>query len=77
AAVDSLKDERLKYRITHLVSRLFFRGIYFPQMTRRAWLKLFADNRRTIYRLAKEGLVEWRAGKKEGRLLVKTPVDER
>jgi hypothetical protein len=30
-----------------LVARLFFRGIYFPQMTRRAWLKLIYDNRRS------------------------------
>jgi hypothetical protein len=27
--------------------RLFFRGIYFPQMNKRAWLKLIAQNRST------------------------------
>ena len=31
-AVDSISEEPLKYRISHLVARLFFRGIYFPQM---------------------------------------------
>ncbi|HEV2864436.1 MAG TPA: hypothetical protein VGX48_25780, partial [Pyrinomonadaceae bacterium] len=43
-----------------LISRLFFRGIYFPQMGRRAWLKLMADNRRVIYGLAKEAAGKWR-----------------
>ncbi|HEX8891461.1 MAG TPA: hypothetical protein VF779_20100, partial [Pyrinomonadaceae bacterium] len=59
-AVDSIKNQHIKYQIIHLVSRLFFRGIYFPQMTKRAWIKLFAQNRRTIYWLVKEGAGKWR-----------------
>jgi hypothetical protein len=47
--------------------RLFFRGIYFPQMTRRAWVKLVVDNRRPIYKLVSEGIGKWRAGKKKKR----------
>src|SRR5215210_203739 len=59
-AVESIKDHDLQYRIGMLVSRLFFRGIYFPQMTRRAWLRLIADNRRTIFPLVREGFAKWR-----------------
>jgi radical SAM superfamily enzyme YgiQ (UPF0313 family) len=64
AAVESLSDQHVKYRIIHLVSRLFFRGIYFPQMGRRAWLKLIAQNRRTIYRLLRESASTYRSAKK-------------
>jgi hypothetical protein len=40
--------------------RLFFRGVYFPQMNKRAWIKLIAENRRPIYKLAKEAIGNWR-----------------
>jgi radical SAM superfamily enzyme YgiQ (UPF0313 family) len=59
-AIDSISDQPINYRVMHLVMRLFFHGIYFPQMNKRAWMKLIADNRRTIYRLLKEGVGEWR-----------------
>jgi hypothetical protein len=39
-----------------LIGRLFFRGIYFPQMGKRAWVKLLAQNRRIILRLISEAL---------------------
>ncbi|HLL74274.1 MAG TPA: hypothetical protein VK421_03345, partial [Pyrinomonadaceae bacterium] len=63
-AVAALADRHIKYRISHLVARLFFRGIYFPQMNRRAWLKLFYQNRRTILGLAREGAATWRASRR-------------
>jgi hypothetical protein len=65
AAVEAIADRPFQYRAGHLVARLFFRGIYFPQMTRRAWLRLAYDNRRVIYRLVKEAAGKWRkaAGK--------------
>ena len=62
-AIRSISYAPIKDRIGHLVARLFFRGIYFPQMTRRAWLKLMFDNRRTIYSLGKEGIARWRASR--------------
>src|SRR5215203_2628771 len=55
-AVDFLSNEPLQYRISHLVARLFFRGIYFPQMGWRAWLKVVAQNRTTILELGKEAV---------------------
>ena len=38
-------------RLVHLFARLAFRGIYFPQMRWREWLKVLADNRRVIIRM--------------------------
>ncbi|MDQ3802897.1 MAG: B12-binding domain-containing radical SAM protein, partial [Acidobacteriota bacterium] len=64
-AVGALAGRPLQYRVSHLVARLFFRGIYFPQMTRAAWLRLLADNRRVIYQLAKEAAAEWRKARRK------------
>jgi radical SAM superfamily enzyme YgiQ (UPF0313 family) len=54
-AVDSLNDKPLGYRINILIARLCFRGIYFPQMGRFAWLKSILENRRTIFKLIRQG----------------------
>src|SRR3989442_10447467 len=59
-AVDSLNHKPLGYRINIFIARLCFRGIYFPQMGRFAWVKVIAQNRRTIFNLAKEGFSAWR-----------------
>jgi radical SAM superfamily enzyme YgiQ (UPF0313 family) len=64
-AVDSISDAPLEYRISHFVARLFFRGIYFPQMGWQAWLRVIGQNRRTIFRLVKDSLlVAGRASKR-------------
>ena len=52
-AVNSLGHKPLGYRINILAARLCFRGIYFPQMGKLAWMKVIAQNRRTILSLAK------------------------
>jgi radical SAM superfamily enzyme YgiQ (UPF0313 family) len=54
-AVASVAHKPLGYRVNILISRLCFRGIYFPQMGRFAWAKTIAENWRTIYGLVKEG----------------------
>jgi radical SAM superfamily enzyme YgiQ (UPF0313 family) len=66
--VDSLKDTPIDIRIGHLVARLFFRGIYFPQMGRWAWVKLLFSNRRSILSLSREGFSTWRAFRKRRRI---------
>jgi radical SAM superfamily enzyme YgiQ (UPF0313 family) len=63
-AIEAISDKPLGYRIGHIVARLFFRGIYFPQMGKRAWLKVIAQNRHTIYSLVKEGVGSWRASRR-------------
>lgn len=55
----------LENRIGLLISRLFFRGIYFPQMNKRAWLKLIAQNRRAISQLVKEGVRTYRSSRRK------------
>jgi radical SAM superfamily enzyme YgiQ (UPF0313 family) len=60
-AVDSLNDQQLGYRINIFLVRLCFRGIYFPMMGKTAWLKVIAQNRRTILKLVKEALLGRRA----------------
>jgi radical SAM superfamily enzyme YgiQ (UPF0313 family) len=59
-AIDLIPHKTIGQRLTHLISRLFFRGIYFPQMTRLQWIRLVADNRRTIVKLTIEVFRAWR-----------------
>jgi len=58
-AIDMIPHKTIGQRLTHLISRLFFRGIYFPQMTRWQWVKLIADNRKTIFKLTREVFQVW------------------
>src|SRR5260221_7934786 len=53
-AVGSLDDQPLGYRINIFIARMCFRGIYFPMMGKFAWVKVVAENRRTIFKLVKE-----------------------
>ena len=55
-AIELIEHKTIGHRLIHLISRLFFRGIYFPQMTKREWLKVIAGNRQTIFKLTKEVL---------------------
>ncbi|HKM85560.1 MAG TPA: radical SAM protein [Terriglobales bacterium] len=55
AAVESLNDQPLGYRINIFLARLCFRGIYFPMLGKMAWVKVIAQNRRTIFKLIREG----------------------
>jgi len=59
-AVDSLDYKPLGHRLNILIARLCFRGIYFPMMGRFAWIKVISQNRRTIFKLAKEAFNAWR-----------------
>jgi radical SAM superfamily enzyme YgiQ (UPF0313 family) len=58
-AVDSLAAKPLGYRINIFIARICFRGIYFPQMGRSTWLRVITQNRRTIFKLVKEGFAAW------------------
>src|SRR4051812_3695197 len=59
AAVEQIRDAPIQTRISHLAARLFFRGIYFPQMGKRAWIKLLFQNRRAIISISREGMKLW------------------
>jgi radical SAM superfamily enzyme YgiQ (UPF0313 family) len=64
-AVDSLRNEPFGYNIHHLVARILFRGIYFPQVGKWSLMKVIASNRRTIVSIVKDGIAAWRRGKVE------------
>lgn len=55
-AVDSLEGKPIWLQISLFIGRLSFRGIYFPQMNRLAWLKVVMQNRRTIFKLVKSAI---------------------
>jgi radical SAM superfamily enzyme YgiQ (UPF0313 family) len=60
-AVEALDHQPLGYRINIFLARLCFRGIYFPMMGRLSWLRVIAQNRQTIFKLAKEAVFGRRA----------------
>jgi radical SAM superfamily enzyme YgiQ (UPF0313 family) len=66
-AIEMIREAPIDTRIGHLVARLFFRGIYFPQMSKAAWIKLLFDNRKPILSLTREGLRTWRQARKRRR----------
>jgi radical SAM superfamily enzyme YgiQ (UPF0313 family) len=58
-ALDSIAAEPVPYKISHLVSRIFFRGIYFPPRTPWGWLRVIAQNRASIFRIVRESFTQW------------------
>ena len=56
AAVESLDDQPLGYRVNIFLARLCFRGIYFPMLGKMAWVKMIMQNRKTIFRLVTEAV---------------------
>lgn len=66
-AIESIADAPVPYKISHLVARIFFRGIYFPPKGICGWLRVIAQNRGPIFRIAKESFTKW--GGAPGRLV--------
>lgn len=58
-ALEEIDGEPAAYKISHLMARLFFRGIYFPQKGTRKWLALAFRNRRSIFRVVKSSITRW------------------
>lgn len=58
--VDLLARQSLDTSAMHFLMRLFFRGIYVPQMTKRSWVNLIFQNRRSILKLARDGVAKYR-----------------
>lgn len=57
--VDLLTQRDLDVAATHFLMRLFFRGIYVPQMTTAAWVRLIFQNRRSIFTLVRKGIAKY------------------
>jgi hypothetical protein len=73
----ALRRHPVPYRISHLVSRLFFRGIYFPHKGAWGWLKLIAQNGRAIVELVHDAFTNWSGAAKEGPLDLDAPKPDR
>lgn len=68
-AIESMRHQPVPYKISHLLARLFFRGIYFPQKGVWSWVKVFVENRGAIFRLIRESFTDWRGSAGAGRRL--------
>jgi hypothetical protein len=73
-ALAAVAHKPLGYRVNILISRLCFRGIYFPQLGRFAWIKTITENRRAIFGMVKEGLGLRRAARAEASLRLSSPT---
>jgi hypothetical protein len=51
-----LESRSFPDRLIHLLCRLAFRGIYFPQMKRREWVRVLFENRGPILHLLVQAL---------------------
>ena len=58
-ALDAIADEPVPYKISHLVARIFFRGIYFPPRSMWGWLRVVAQNRASVYLIICESFTRW------------------
>ena len=56
------------HQVAFLVTRLLFRGIYFPQSTRWSWIRLLASNAPTIARLVMRRLLNGSADEEPTRI---------
>jgi radical SAM superfamily enzyme YgiQ (UPF0313 family) len=56
STMEWLESRSFPDRLIHLLSRLAFRGIYFPQMKRRDWMQVLFQNRGPILRLLAQAL---------------------
>ncbi|HSW50902.1 MAG TPA: hypothetical protein VLH09_12040, partial [Bryobacteraceae bacterium] len=60
SALESMAAEPAPYKISHLVARLFFRGIYFPPKGAWGWLRLLFQNRGAVHHVIRESFTNWR-----------------
>ena len=59
-ALEKIEGRPFVERALLFITRLAFRGIYFPQMTTRHWASLLFQNRRTVLKLIREAFVAHR-----------------
>jgi len=66
--IDLLEGRGYDARIMHFIMRLFFRGIYYPQMNKLAWAKLLMHNRKPILKLIKQGAQKYRVSRSKEKI---------
>src|ERR1700756_574063 len=71
-SVAALDDQHVGDRVNIFLARLCFRGIYFPMLGKSSWLRVVVENRRTILRLFKQGVLRWMLPRNSG---IQDPFD--
>jgi hypothetical protein len=61
--LEAQRHAPVPYRISPLVARLFFRGIYFPHKGAWGWIRLLAANSRAIFGLIRDAFRNWPGGR--------------
>jgi hypothetical protein len=56
SAIGWFESRSFPDRLIHLIGRLAFRGIYFPQLKKREWVQVLFQNRGPILRLLAQAL---------------------
>jgi hypothetical protein len=73
SAMRQLEPKHIADRITHLLGRLAFRGIYFPQMKRKEWISVLVQNRHSILKVIGQ-LVRMKLGSRSDNPLPRDPL---
>ncbi len=63
-ALEKIKHRPFHERAVLFATRIAFRGIYFPQLSKRQWLGVVWENRATLFSLMREGFAAHRRHKK-------------
>ncbi len=63
-ALEKIKHRPFGERAVLFATRIAFRGIYFPQLSKRQWLGVVWENRRALFNLVREGFALHRRHKK-------------
>ena len=75
-ALDKIKHRPFAERAVLLATRIAFRGIYFPQLSKRQWLGVVWENRGSMFSLVREGIAAHRR-RKRGELQPPGPATTR
>jgi radical SAM superfamily enzyme YgiQ (UPF0313 family) len=73
AAIRWLESRPFPDRVIHMLSRLAFRGIYFPQIRRRDWVRILFQNRNSIFKLIAQAL-KMKLGSRPKKPLPRRPI---
>src|SRR5579883_1507225 len=69
SALGKMESVPFKNRAVMLFARLAFRGIYFPQMRRRDWIRVIFANRKNLLRIVTQAHSEYRKQLRESKAL--------
>jgi radical SAM superfamily enzyme YgiQ (UPF0313 family) len=72
-ALDKIKHRPFGERAVLFATRIAFRGIYFPQLSKRQWLGVVWENRSSLVSLIREGIAKHR-NRKKGQLQPPGPI---